>query len=96
MVIISQFRGVSDFDTTHQMTANWIADLPSVESALGRNVGRGLDAIIGGCRSQGLAVDERFRSASVTVSSGPGISPATGLQIAPSRPELFYNPANIG
>jgi hypothetical protein len=49
------FRAVSDFDTTHQLNANWIADLP-----FGRGrpfaslVNRGLDAVIGGWQLSGL------------------------------------------
>jgi hypothetical protein len=49
------FRAVSDFDTTHQLNANWIIDLP-----FGRNrpiaayVNRTVDAIIGGWQLSGL------------------------------------------
>src|SRR5260370_20251027 len=49
-------RAVSDFDTTHQINANWIAELP-----LGRgkrfaaNAGPVLDALIGGWQISGLA-----------------------------------------
>src|SRR5262249_2598610 len=51
-----QFRGVSDFDTTHQINANWIAELPFGQ---GRrflaNAGRALEAVIGGWQVSGLA-----------------------------------------
>ena len=50
-----QFRGVSDFDTTHQITANWVADMPFGRNKLiGRNIGRGLDAVIGGWQLSGI------------------------------------------
>ncbi|HET9409033.1 MAG TPA: TonB-dependent receptor [Candidatus Sulfotelmatobacter sp.] len=49
------FRAVSDFDTTHQLNANWLADLPFGRGhALASNIGRGLDALIGGWRLSGL------------------------------------------
>jgi hypothetical protein len=51
----NQFRAVSDFDTTHQFNANWVADLPFGKGrALGRNVGTALNAIIGGWQLTGL------------------------------------------
>src|SRR5580704_5774377 len=38
-----QFRAVSDFDATHQITANWIVDLPFGRNrAFGRNVNKGV------------------------------------------------------
>lgn len=50
-----QFRGVSDFDTTHQITANWVADLPFGRNQLiGRNTSRFLDAVIGGWQLSGI------------------------------------------
>jgi len=50
-----QFRGVSDFDATHQITANWVADLPFGRNRwIGRNMGRGLDAIVGGWELSGI------------------------------------------
>lgn len=49
------FRAVSDFDTTHQLNANWIVDLPFGRGgSMGTHVGRGLDAVIGGWRFSGL------------------------------------------
>jgi len=48
-------RAVSDFDTTHQFNANWIAELPFGKGKMiGRNAGRGLDAFIGGWQLSGL------------------------------------------
>jgi hypothetical protein len=49
------FRAVSDFDTTHQLNANWIIDLPFGKGrSLASDVNRGLDAIIGGWQLSGL------------------------------------------
>ena len=51
-----QFRGVSDFDTTHQINANWIAELPFGKGrSIGRNAGGVADAFIGGWQLSGLA-----------------------------------------
>ena len=42
------FRAVSDFDTTHQLNANWIVDLPFGRGrAIAGHVNSGLDAAIG-------------------------------------------------
>jgi hypothetical protein len=50
-----QFRGVSDFDATHQFNANWIADLPFGRGrALGHDTNKLLDAVIGGWQLSGL------------------------------------------
>jgi len=50
-----QLRAVSDYDATHQFNANWIVELPFGKGRLlGRNSGRGLDAIIGGWQLSGL------------------------------------------
>jgi hypothetical protein len=49
------FRAVSDFDTTHQLNANWVIDLPFGRGrAVGAHIGRGLDAAIGGWGLSGL------------------------------------------
>jgi hypothetical protein len=49
-------RGVSDFDTTHQINANWIAELPFGKGRhFAGNVGRIGDAFIGGWQLSGLA-----------------------------------------
>jgi hypothetical protein len=49
------FRAVSDFDTTHQLNANWIVDLPFGQGRLIANhVNRALDAAIGGWQLSGL------------------------------------------
>src|SRR4051794_9216588 len=52
----SQHRGVSDFDTTHQFNANWIAELPVGRGKmLGRDAGGVLNAVIGGWELSGVA-----------------------------------------
>jgi hypothetical protein len=51
-----QNRAVSDFDTTHQVNANWQVDLPFGKGqAVARNANGALDAIIGGWQIWGLA-----------------------------------------
>jgi hypothetical protein len=50
-----QFRGVSDFDTTHQINANWLADLPFGKGKqFGRNASPALNALIGGWQVTGV------------------------------------------
>jgi len=49
-------RGVSDFDATHQLNANWIADLPFGKGRyFAGNAGTLLDAFVGGWQLSGLA-----------------------------------------
>jgi hypothetical protein len=49
------FRAVSDFDTTHQLNANWIVDLPFGRGrSFAGHVNRALDAAIGGWQLSGL------------------------------------------
>lgn len=49
-------RGVSDFDTAHQINANWIAELPFGRGKrFAANSGGVTDAIIGGWQLSGLA-----------------------------------------
>ncbi len=51
-----QVRAVSDFDTTHQINANWIAELPFGKGRrFGKDSSGALDAIIGGWQLAGLA-----------------------------------------
>jgi hypothetical protein len=95
-----QFRGVSDFDATHQITANWIVDLPFGRNRLlGRNVSRGVDALIGGWNLSGLG---RWTSG-FPFSVGNGFQWPTdwdlsgnGVQVAPAKTGTFYNPNTIG
>ncbi|HXM20789.1 MAG TPA: carboxypeptidase-like regulatory domain-containing protein [Terriglobales bacterium] len=49
-------RGISDFDTTHQINANWIAELPfGSGKPIARNAGGVANAFIGGWQLSGLA-----------------------------------------
>lgn len=51
----NQLRAVSDFDTPHQINANFIAELPfGRDKAFARNAGPVLDALIGGWQLSGL------------------------------------------
>jgi hypothetical protein len=51
-----QFRAVSDFDTTHQINANWIAELPFGKGrAFVHDATGPVDAVIGGWQLSGLA-----------------------------------------
>ena len=51
-----QSRAVSDFDTTHQINANWIAELPFGKGrSFGRNASGIANAFIGGWQVSGLA-----------------------------------------
>jgi len=52
----NQHRGVSDFDTTHQVNANWIAELPFGRGKmLANQAGPVLEAVIGGWELSGVA-----------------------------------------
>jgi hypothetical protein len=49
-------RAVSDFDTTHQINANWIAELPFGKGKhFAGNAGSALDAVVGGWQLSGIA-----------------------------------------
>jgi hypothetical protein len=51
-----QSRGVSDFDTRHQINANWIVELPFGKGRwVGTQASKSLDAAIGGWQLSGLA-----------------------------------------
>jgi hypothetical protein len=51
----NQFRAVSDFDTTHQFTADWVVDLPFGKGkTFGGGANRFEDAFIGGWQVSGL------------------------------------------
>jgi hypothetical protein len=95
-----QFRAVSDFDATHQITANWIADLPFGRNrAIGRNVNKGVDAVIGGWQLSGLG---RWTSG-FPFSVGNGYQWPTdwdlsgnGIQTAAAKTGTYYDPNNEG
>jgi hypothetical protein len=51
----TEFRGPSDFDATHQVTANWVVDMPfGRKKAIGGNANGFVNAIIGGWQFSGL------------------------------------------
>jgi hypothetical protein len=78
-----QHRSVSDFDTTHQINANWVVELPFGRGKrLGTNSGRALDAVIGGWQLSGLA---RWTSG-FPVSVGNGAIWPTNWELTVSGP----------
>lgn len=94
------FRGVSDFDATHQITANWVVNLPFGKgAAIGHDVNNFANFFIGGWQWSGLA---RWTSG-FPFSVGNGYNWPTdwelsgnGYQTGPVRTGTFYDPANIG
>ena len=51
----TQLRGVSDYDTPHQINANWIFELPVGRGRpYGAQMGRALNAVLGGWQLNGL------------------------------------------
>jgi hypothetical protein len=95
-----QFRAVSDFDATHQFTANWVADLPfGRNKTFARNANKALDAVIGGWQVSGIG---RLTSG-FPFSVGNGFQWPTdwdlsgnGYRTGPVKTGAYYNPANIG
>jgi hypothetical protein len=48
-------RAVSDFDTTHQINGNWVAELPfGTGKRFGRNLGAAMNAVVGGWQLSGI------------------------------------------
>jgi len=95
-----QFRGVSDFDATHQITANWVINLPFGRgAAIAHDVNRAVNAFIGGWQFSGLG---RWTSG-FPFSVGNGYNWATdwdlsgnAYQTGPVKTGTFYDPANLG
>ncbi len=105
----AQLRGVSDFDTAHQLNTNWIYELPVGHGKRFAATASGWqNAVIGGWQFSGLArwtsgfptTIETFTSfptnwylPSAAILSGP--KPKTGSFIDPNtgNPELFKDPA---
>jgi hypothetical protein len=94
----NQFRGVSDFDATHQVTANWVADLPFGRNrAIGRDVNGFVNALIGGWQLSGLT---RWESGfPFYVTNGyqwPTDWQLSGnaYQIAPVKTGTFHDPSD--
>jgi hypothetical protein len=103
----NQMRAVSDFDLTHQISADWVAELPFGRGTLfGRNVGHAVNSVISGWRLSGLvrftsgfpiSVDNGFAWATEWANEGPAQMlrhPATGAyRQADGSVNLFANPA---
>jgi hypothetical protein len=105
----AQLRGVSDFDTAHQINTNWIYELPVGHGKRFAATASGwLNALVGGWQWSGLArwtsgfptTIETFTSfptnwylPSTAILNGP--KPKTGAFIDPNtgNPELFKDPA---
>ena len=95
-----QFRAVSDFDATHQITANWVVDMPFGRNRyIGHDMNRGLDAIVGGWQVSGLG---RWTSG-FPFSVGNGFQWPTdwdlsgnGIQTGPIKTGTFYSKDTIG
>ena len=103
-----QLYGPSDFDLRHQFNANWIWQLPVGRGqAFANNVGKGMDALIGGWQLSGLA---RWSSGfPVSVDNGSffptdwelegegaltGSLIPTGKAVVDGNVNMFTNPAN--
>ena len=79
-------RGVSDFDTTHQINANWIAELPfgNGRRFAGKQVALA-DAFIGGWQLSAWP-------AGPAASPSPWITATSGLRTGTSRVSLRWSP----
>ncbi len=104
----NQLRAVSDFDTRHQINANWIYELPFGHGkAYASGMSRWANAIVGGWQFSGLL---RWSSAlPFTVNPGLGFwatnweltsaavlngrTPKTGTSIVNGQPNVFKDPA---
>jgi hypothetical protein len=95
-----QFRGVSDFDATHQFTANWVADMPfGRNKTFARNASKVLDAVIGGWQLSGIGrLTSGFPFSVANGAQWPtdwDVS-GNGYQTAAVKTGAYYNPAHIG
>jgi len=103
-----QLRGVSDFDATHQINANWIFELPFGKGRhFASNINRVADAIIGGWQLNGLfrwtsglpwTVDEGSTWPTNWDEEGWGIfqGPLTGADLKKGKgPNAFANPQAV-
>jgi hypothetical protein len=103
------WRAVSDFDTTHQINANWVWDLPYGH---GRRFGAGsnrlVNAVLGGWGLNGLirwtsgfpfsveannGWSTNFELEGSSVLTGP--KPKTGVFMSNGSPSVFQNPQSI-
>jgi hypothetical protein len=104
-----QLRAASDFDTTHQVNANWVYQLPFGRGQrFGNGVNRFVDAIVGGWTvsglwrwttgypfsiSSGFGWATNFDEQSLAVLNGK--RPRTGTFILNGQPNVFSNPNNV-
>ncbi len=105
----NQWRAVSDFDTTHQINANWVWDLPFGRGRrFGATSSRFVNAVFGGWGLNGLvrwtsgfpfSVEAgngwatNFELEGSSVLTGP--KPKTGVFLSNGSPAVFQNPQNI-
>jgi len=83
------FRGVSDFDTTNQINANFIGDLPFGRGrAIAGNINRGLDAVIGGWQLSGLF--RRTSSFPYTIFNNPADYPTNWYWEGGAEPTVSH------
>lgn len=104
------WRGVSDFDTAHQINSNWVWDLPYDRGRQwGTNAGRFMNAVFGGWGLNGLVRWTSGFPFSVEAGAGwstdfelegssfvVGSKPKTGVFIGPGGvPSVFKNPQSL-
>jgi hypothetical protein len=103
------WRAVSDFDTTHQINANWIWDLPYGKGRHWGSESKGLmNAVFGGWGLNGLIRWTSGFPFSVEAGSGwstdfelegssilQGPKPKTGVFLSNGSPSVFQNPLSI-
>lgn len=103
------WRAVSDFDTTHQINANWLWDLPYGRGRRwGSNASRFTNAVFGGWGLTGLirwtsgfpfsveagnGWSTNFELEGSSILTGP--KPKTGVFMSNGSPSVFQNPQNI-
>ena len=106
----NQWRAVSDFDTAHQINANWVWDLPFGHGRrFGASSSKVVDAIFGGWGLNGLVRWTSGFPFSVEAGNGwatnfelegssvlVGPKPKTGVFMTNGSPSVFQNPQNIG
>jgi hypothetical protein len=104
-----QWRAPSDFDTTHQINANWVWDLPFGHGRhFGGNSSRLVNAIFGGWGLNGLIRWTSGFPFSVEAGNGwstnfelegssilVGPKPKTGVFMSNGSPSVFQNPQSI-
>jgi hypothetical protein len=94
------FRGVSDFDATHQITANWVVNLPFGHgAAIGHDVNNFANFFIGGWQWSGLG---RWTSG-FSFSVGNGYNWPTDWELSGNayqtgvvKTGTYYDPNNLG